>query len=239
MKIQLLSDLHLEFIQRDLKLSLLDSLATSKADVLCLCGDTSAGHNLIQDLREIESRWPVVLVVPGNHEYYGSNLDSVNESLENEHWRNLYVLNNDTFYVRDQKFVGSTLWFDDSPMNRIMSGGMNDYRVIKDFGLRIIAENEKAKNYLKDNVKSGDIVLTHHLPLWASIDEMFLGDKRSIYYVSNMEVLIREAKPKLWMHGHSHSSADYVAYYTRILSNPRGYIGEENKMFNSNFILEI
>jgi len=32
---------------------------------------------------------------------------------------------------------------------------------------------------------------------------------------------------KLWIHGHTHESFDYMVGDTRIVCNPRGYIGYE------------
>jgi hypothetical protein len=34
---------------------------------------------------------------------------------------------------------------------------------------------------------------------------------------------------KLWTHGHTHETFDYVIGETRIFCNPRGYIGYENR----------
>jgi hypothetical protein len=34
---------------------------------------------------------------------------------------------------------------------------------------------------------------------------------------------------KLWVHGHMHDEFDYVVSETRIVCNPRGYIGHENR----------
>ena len=34
---------------------------------------------------------------------------------------------------------------------------------------------------------------------------------------------------KLWTHGHTHETFDYVIGETRIVCNPRGYIGYENR----------
>ena len=37
---------------------------------------------------------------------------------------------------------------------------------------------------------------------------------------------------KLWMHGHTHDDFDYMIDQTRIVCNPRGYIGLENRADN-------
>ena len=42
-------------------------------------------------------------------------------------------------------------------------------------------------------------------------------------YASNLEGLICEKGPDLWIHGHVHKSRDYTIGKTRIVANPRGY----------------
>jgi Icc-related predicted phosphoesterase len=51
-------------------------------------------------------------------------------------------------------------------------------------------------------------------------------------YASDLSDLILDTKPSLWFHGHMHTSFDYMVGDTRILCNPRGYIGHE---INQNF----
>jgi hypothetical protein len=41
------------------------------------------------------------------------------------------------------------------------------------------------------------------------------------------EFILDHPKIKLWTHGHTHHSFDYVIGETRIVANPRGYIGYE------------
>lgn len=43
---------------------------------------------------------------------------------------------------------------------------------------------------------------------------------------------------RIWLHGHIHSSSDYVVGTTRILANPHGY-GFENRAFNAQLIVEV
>ena len=64
MKIQLASDLHLEFLKRDFPTALLISQAHD-ADVLVLAGDIANGTDAIALFKD----WPVqVLYLAGNHE---------------------------------------------------------------------------------------------------------------------------------------------------------------------------
>ena len=39
----------------------------------------------------------------------------------------------------------------------------------------------------------------------------------------------------LWIHGHMHSSSDYVHHRTRVVANPRGYMRWNGTIENANF----
>jgi hypothetical protein len=41
--------------------------------------------------------------------------------------------------------------------------------------------------------------------------------------VSELESLMGAERVQLWIHGHTHSSFDYVVAGTRVVCNPRGY----------------
>lgn len=67
------------------------------------------------------------------------------------------------------------------------------------------------------------IVATHHAPTISSVPAMYIDDLASAAYASDLEPLIREHQPDLWVHGHTHTSMDYRVGNTRVLCNPRGY----------------
>ena len=49
------------------------------------------------------------------------------------------------------------------------------------------------------------------------------------------------SRARLWIHGHTHDSFDYVVNGTRVLCNPRGYAkngANENPLFDANLIAE-
>lgn len=67
MKIQLASDLHLEFLERNFPQELLMSSATG-ADLLVLAGDIHQSTKAVA----LFADWPVpVVYLAGNHEFYG------------------------------------------------------------------------------------------------------------------------------------------------------------------------
>src|ERR1700709_193515 len=79
MKIQLASDLHLEYLQRNFPLERLIAPAYG-ADVLVLAGDIANGTLAIELFKD----WPVpVLYLAGNHEFYHQSFDQTRTELSN------------------------------------------------------------------------------------------------------------------------------------------------------------
>src|SRR4051812_9957719 len=79
MRIQLASDLHLEFLQATFPRETLIAPAAD-ADVLVLAGDIGCRLGAI----ELFADWPVpVLYIAGNHEFYGFDIKAVREDLAN------------------------------------------------------------------------------------------------------------------------------------------------------------
>ncbi|WP_322088578.1 metallophosphoesterase [Burkholderia sp. BCC1999] len=88
------------------------------------------------------------------------------------------------------------------------------------------------------------IVVTHHAPHRHSLAERYAEDLASAGFVTDMAELVRPPVD-LWLHGHTHTSFDYVADGgTRVVCNPRGYIhrrtGErENTAFAWDKVVEL
>ncbi|KVC22336.1 metallophosphoesterase [Burkholderia pseudomultivorans] len=68
------------------------------------------------------------------------------------------------------------------------------------------------------------IVVTHHAPHRRSLAERYAQDPVSAGFVNDLAALVRPPVD-LWVHGHTHTSFDYVVDGgTRVVCNPRGYI---------------
>jgi Icc-related predicted phosphoesterase len=110
MRAWIISDIHHSRL-RDLRG---DRLSIPKADI-CICvGDIA---NTIDDsisllLRVIEPRMPVILIL-GNHDYYGSGIDFALERARRlVEEKRVYLLENQSLIIDDCRFVGATLWTD-------------------------------------------------------------------------------------------------------------------------------
>lgn len=133
---------------------------------------------------------------------------------------------------------------------------MNDFRVITnsttpvhfrtqegEFKTRVgkfspedaVEEHVKMKGYIQQIVEGKSdqkfVVVGHHSPSRRSTHEMYAHDTiMNGGYSSDMDEFIQDRPQiRLWTHGHTHHNFDYVIGETRIVCNPRGYIGYENQ----------
>lgn len=230
MKIQYLSDLHLEFAD-------LTDVQAPDADVVVLAGDIHLGTKALDWIKR-EFTIPVIYIC-GNHEFYHRRRSKVLEELkEQTKDTNIHFLDNSTVEIDGVTFFGSTLWTDydlygDSLEGRLCAEKrMNDHLLIQEdevfkFSTGLALEQHKISiEALKKEIeKKHDkfVVVTHHGPTSQSIDSVFYGDSLNPAYVSNLEDLIQDSGIKLWFHGHTHHSKTYRVRDTTVAINARGY----------------
>ena len=72
------------------------------------------------------------------------------------------------------------------------------------------------------------IVVGHHCPSELSVAEQYKGNLLNAAFRSGLDDFI-EARPqiRLWLHGHTHYNFNYWIGETRVVCNPRGYVGHE------------
>lgn len=268
MKIQLMSDLHLEFYRYDgqsenaKKVMPVDDLyelfdLKPEVEVLVLAGDIvnaeSASQQLLVDLLDLV-KIPVVYIA-GNHEYYEGNVYNVIENLRTALKGSPHVefLDDETTVIGDTLFVGATLYTHivNPIVQQQVSYCMNDFYRAK--GLDIGWWNNK--HFYGDKAITGGlnlarlhgikktVVVSHMSPSYKSCSEMFRGEAANAAYHNEYdEFLLDDMGPDLWVHGHVHTNFDYTIGKTRVVCNPRGYwqyCQIQNKAFNPALILEI
>ena len=241
MRIQILSDIHLEF-HHDGGRSFIADLDPEGVDVLVLAGDICAWHQLEATLPDFCDRYPEVVYVYGNHELYGASFPHVRGlvgRLESS-VENLHILDSALLEIGGVRFVGTTLWFPFRSDNIAYERNISDFQRIDGLRAHVYDEHERATRFLVDNVHKGDVVITHHLPTFRSVPPRYKSDPLTRFFVSPMDDLIRHRRPALWVHGHSHDSADYLHGDTRVVCNPFGYIGYElNERFVEKMVVEV
>ena len=245
MKLQILSDLHLESFDNDY-MDFLDEIQTD-ADVLAIAGDLTTKSTLDSVLSELCGRYSHVVYVLGNHEFYGgynySDLDKVVCEVityRNQINPNFHYLDYGHVIIDGHKFIGNTMWFPDSTLARTKKNYLNDFNKIRGFESWVYHQNRTDSRSLFGNTEHDDIVITHHLPSFKSVNDIYKDSPLNCYFVNDMERLIANKQPKLWVHGHTHESCDYMIGDTRVICNPFGYKDHaENSGFNYNLVIDI
>jgi len=78
------------------------------------------------------------------------------------------------------------------------------------------------------------VVVGHHAPSKASTHPRYKSEVlMNGAYSTNLDNFILDRRGiKLWTHGHTHEDFDYMIGTTRIVCNPRGYDGYEERADN-------
>lgn len=82
-----------------------------------------------------------------------------------------------------------------------------------------------------DNTNGSIVVVGHHAPCKLSTKPGYEGEfiMNGAYSSDLSEFILDRPRIKLWTHGHTHDVFDYMLGSTRIVCNPRGYIGYEER----------
>jgi len=237
MRIQILSDLHTEYHGDSGRKFIFEYLQPSGVDILIIAGDIGVGVDMVRALRLILGRYPEteVLYVPGNQDFYGMDILYCLQQFKRleRKYQNLHVLTNQVVSINGIQFVGSTLWFPKQKGYQEYEGLISDFAMIPEFRKHVFKQHKKAVKFLQWHVTNNSIVISHHLPSHTSLPLQYVNDPVSMFFVSSMEELMIERKPKLWVHGHIHESCNYMLHKTHVVCNPLGFI---NRKVNAQFI---
>lgn len=208
----------------------------------------------------VSTAFPHVIYVAGNHEFYEGkwvkSLEILRQTLSK--YANIHFLECETFVLNDVTFIGGTLWTD---MNRgdpltlhAVNDMMNDFRIIRNdergyTKLRpahTITRHRMMMDYIRIIVEGKFdqkfVVVGHHAPTRLSIHDYYKNAyiMNGAYASDLSDFILDHPQIKLWTHGHMHNPSDYMMGETRVICNPRGYVGEEHLSdFNPKLIVEI
>ena len=237
MRLQLLSDLHLETES-------FDPIPAPDAELLVLAGDVDSGWGGLQKFRG----WPVpILYVPGNHEYDQRDFDAARAGLVALSADLGFTMLDDAAVVitdaegRRVRFLGTTRWSDFEVFGEAMRAkamraasyfqrGMAatrhglpfDAAAVRDEGLRCRAWLTEALAAGESTADWGaTVAITHFAPSLKSGDPRFGKQPGTASFCNDDEALMPGAR--LWLHGHVHFQHDYRVGATRVVSNPRGH----------------
>lgn len=199
------------------------------------------------------SKYEHVFYVMGNHEYYGGYLNKTIPHLRSILPKNIHILDREVFFLDGVAFLGGTMWTDfgnANPINmHIAKHSMYDYNSITMFNNqnnayhkltpeKILEEHRMTKQFfeyvLKEHRDSKVVSITHHAPSSISVEKSYKTHALTPCYYSDLsDVMLHNENLKFWIHGHIHTQSDYMIGETRVLANPRGYVGYENHIVNT------
>ena len=212
----------------------------------------------------VAKRFEHVVVVLGNHDYWGLSLQSAVRKAR-EHCAtlpNVTFLERDTLVHSGVKFVGGTLWtdFNRSPIIAELCASKmgNDFRRITYGDTRVRRRvrhtdffdlHRQTAKYIFSNCKADEpgqkvVIVTHMCPHEESLDSMRKYDDTDHWYYSNLtESMQTHCKDvNLWVHGHVHEPKRYnAAWGMWVFSNPRGYekVDGNGEGYDPHHLLEI
>jgi hypothetical protein len=241
MRLQLLSDLHLET-------EAYTPEPAPGAELLVLAGDVDSRWNGLRLFRD----WPVpVLFTPGNHEYDGRDFDEARAGLHALAAELGFTMLDDSACIhsdaqgRRVRFLGSTRWsdfdlFGAAERARAMRAAGYFQRVMgasrhsQPFDAAAVREQAlRSRSWLEGELALGElgtdwdatVVITHFAPSFQSADPRYGRQPGTASFCNDDEALLPAAR--LWLHGHLHCQHDYRFAHaqgqTRVICNARGH----------------
>ncbi len=239
MRLQLLSDLHLETERYDPE-------AAPGAELLVLAGDIDSRWDALDRFRG----WPVpVVFVAGNHEFDGRDLLEATVLLrERCAERGITMLERDSLLVEDKagtriRMLGTTRWSDFD-----LFGALGRAKAMRAGGyfLELMQATQGGRPFDADAVRAEalacrawleaelrrprvgwdkTVVVTHFAPSLKSADPRYGAKSGTASFCNADDDLLPFAD--LWLHGHVHCAHDYQVERgggpTRVVCNSRGH----------------
>lgn len=246
MTIQYASDLHLEFEENSKYLK--KNPIIPVADILILAGDIGYINHKTYDSHPFwdwaSKNFKQVLVVPGNHEFYGGyDLSNLKEGTKKAIRENIYWYYNALVVIGDVEFLLTPLWSKINPdAELIIKSRVADFRYIKYNGEKLTPAifnkmHLSCIDFLKTALKTPStgkrVIVTHHVPTPQCMDDEFKGSILNGAFVAELDDLILSNDVDYWIYGHSHRNVNEVTIgSTKLLCNQLGYVSHrENWSF--------
>ncbi len=250
LKIQYCSDLHIEFPANAsfLKRNPIKEIG----NVLILNGDIVPFAVLDKFdwfFDDLSKRFKYVYWIPGNHEYYFSDINQYSGSFCKDIRKNIFLVNNQNIELDGIRFLFTTLWSKLLEVNRwIIAQQLSDFHVIKkatgsftpaDYNkLHVESLYFLKEAFTKKTKAKTTVVVTHHVPTLLNYPEKYKGDVLNEAFAVELFNLIEEYLPDYWIYGHNHfNQKPFYINKTKLLTNQLGYVEYgEHSLFSDSVI---
>lgn len=246
LKLSVHSDLHLELRSEEEVSEIIDNIKNLNCDVIILAGDIGNPYHASyeQFLTACSKKVKYVILITGNHEYYNNNIDETDDHIREliKQWTNVFFLQRETMAIGDCLFLGCTLW---SKADKRFFYKINDFTQINGLNIdKYVDLFDTNEQWLVDEITSTNnrlkynniIVITHHLPSYQLINEIYRTNFLNSYFASDLNYLL--SRVNYWMCGHTHKSFKGIVKNCYCVINPLGYT-HENSDYDPNLIIEI
>ena len=236
MVLQYCSDLHLEFPQNEVYIKA--NRIKPVGDILILAGDITLFTRLGRQkdfFNYISDSFEAAYWIPGNHEYYQSDISKRSGTFEEKVKSNVLLVNNMVKEIGTHQLLFSTLWSSISTLNSSqIQQSLNDFYQISNNGrhYQITDYNDLHANSLvflrsalDANTPGKKIVVTHHIPTFKNYPPEYKGDYLNEAFATTLDDLILDTKPDYWIYGHHHQNIpEFKIGHTKLLTNQLGYV---------------
>jgi predicted phosphodiesterase len=246
-----ISDIHAEFLNWQLPQS--RQRLKNDGEIVIAAGDIGTKGRGPGFLRYAYPNHQIVNV-SGNHEYFGSSIDEMDEHLRQEcEKQDIHFLQCDSIEIDGTKISGCTFWTDfellgSGNLERAKTEAeryMNDYRSIYYGGkqkgainpLDTIRIHQKHLSWILK--QQADVIVTHHCPSVQCILEGYKDSLLSSAFASDLEHIVEKCGAKYWICGHSHNAKRFKIGETEVVMNCLGYPLEKIEGFDPALILEV
>lgn len=248
MKIQYISDIHLELLHANI-IKVFCSSIKPKADICILSGDIGnpmqSNSNYKDFLTHISEKFKKTFLIAGNHEFYGNKIDETINTIKEicDNITNITFLNNSYEDYNGYRFIGSTQWTKIKDSRFVI----NDFSQIKELNVDKYNEmHNESSNFLRNTIGNSPkqcVVITHHLPIYELTDHKYRNpffSKYSQCFNADLDDIVNDNETLItgWFFGHTHTRIYQKHYGVRFFCNPIGY-SNENYYTDVNMICDI
>lgn len=224
----LISDMHLDHPQNK------TPYANLEKNVV-IAGDTANGLLGLKFFNKLKNKGFTLFPVDGNHEHYsnvnqGRSVQETTDRFRQDYPPRIDIDDTLTILLVCGWYRVEDPVFWTNYMNDCRRAfGPDCYTAAHEVNLRAFEDAEFIRDTIKAEPNRRFIVVTHVSPCTETLDLRYEGnDGNAFYWNPLMRETLAECKDSIliWHHGHTHVSRDEIVDGVRVVSNPRGYPGE-------------